>query len=224
MNSPAKHIDHTLLKAEASSADIAGLCEEAVEHGFASVCIAPCHVAQAHRLLYGSEVAVCTVVGFPLGSQTCETKVFETRQAIAAGAVEIDMVVNLGSVRDADFAAVAAEIRRVVAAAEDAVVKVIIECCLLRDDEKRRLVEVVAGSGAGYVKTSTGFAAGGALVADVRLLQECSATRIKVKAAGGIRNWASCREMLAAGADRIGSSAGVFIMQEWRKEAGLPCR
>jgi deoxyribose-phosphate aldolase len=224
MTSPAKHIDHTLLKSDATSADIARLCEEAVEYGFASVCIPPCYVPQASRLLYGSEVAVCTVVGFPLGNQTTEAKSFETSQAVAAGASEIDMVVNLGSVRDADFTAVANDIRQVVAAAGHAVVKVIIECCLLNDDEKRRLVEVVAESGAGYVKTSTGFAAAGATVEDVSLLAACSASRIKVKAAGGIRDWASCRGMLSAGADRVGTSAGTGIMQEWQKEAGLQWR
>jgi len=221
MNSPAKHIDHTLLKSEATSAEIASLCEEAVEHGFASVCVPPSYVPQASRQLYGSGVAVCTVVGFPLGYQTTESKVFEARQAVSAGAAEVDMVINLGSVRNADFAAVADDIRRVVAAIEDAVVKVIIECCLLDNAEKRKLVEIVAEGGAGYVKTSTGFAASGATLEDVQLLAECSAGRVLVKAAGGVRDWASCRDMIAAGADRIGTSAGVVIMREWREEAGL---
>jgi len=161
MNSPAKHIDHTLLKSDATSADIASLCEEAVEHGFASVCVPPCFVPQSRQLLYGSGVAVCTVVGFPLGYQTTESKVFEARQAVSAGATEVDMVINLGSVRNADFTVVGDDIRRVVAAAENAVVKVIIECCLLNNAEKRKLVEIVAESGARYVKTSTGFAASG---------------------------------------------------------------
>lgn len=223
MNSPAKHIDHTLLKADATSADIARLCEEAVECGFASVCIPPRYVTQANRLLYGSEVAVCTVVGFPLGSQTTEVKVFETRQAVAEGATEIDMVISLGSARNADYEAVGKEIAGVVAAAGHAVVKVIIECCLLSDEEKCRLVDVVAENGAGYVKTSTGFAASGASIEDVVLLKECAASRVKVKAAGGIRDWQSCKEMLMAGADRIGTSAGTVIMQEWQREMGLPC-
>lgn len=223
MNSPARQIDHTLLKADASSADIARLCEEAVEYGFASVCIPPCYVPEASRLLYGSEVAVCTVVGFPLGNQTTETKVFETRQAVAAGAAEIDMVINIGAVRCADYALVLEDIRQVVAAAGDAIVKVIIECCLLTDEEKRRLVDVVVDSGAGYVKTSTGFAASGATVADVRLLAQAASARIKVKAAGGVRDWPTCRAMLQAGADRIGSSAGTVIVQAWLEDAGLPC-
>ena len=221
MNSPAKHIDHTLLKSEATSADIASLCEEAVEHGFASVCVPPCFVPQSRQLLYGSGVAVCTVVGFPLGYQATETKVFEARQAVSAGAAEVDMVINLGSVRNADFNAVGDDVRRVVAAAENAVVKVIIECCLLSNAEKRKLVDIIAESGADYVKTSTGFAASGATLEDVKLLAECSAGRIKVKAAGGVRDWASCRDMIAAGADRIGTSAGVVILREWQEEAGL---
>jgi deoxyribose-phosphate aldolase len=170
--------------------------------------------------LYGSGVAVCTVVGFPLGYQTTETKVFEARQAVSAGASEIDMVINLGSVRNADFTLVGDDIRRVVAATENAVVKVIIECCLLNNAEKRKLVDIVVESGAGYVKTSTGFAASGATLEDVKLLAECSAGRIQVKAAGGVRDWASCRDMIAAGAERIGTSAGVVIMREWQEEAG----
>ena len=221
MNSPAKHIDHTLLKSDATSADIASLCEEAVEHGFVSVCVPPCFVPQSRQLLYGSGVAVCTVVGFPLGYQTTESKVFEVRQAVSAGATEVDMVINLGSVRNADFNAVGDDIRRVVAAADNVVVKVIIECCLLNNTEKRTLVEVIAESGAGYVKTSTGFATSGATLEDVKLLAECSAGRIQVKAAGAVRDWASCRDMLAAGADRIGTSAGVVIMREWQEEEGV---
>ena len=220
MNSPAKHIDHTLLKSDASGADIANLCEEAVEHGFASVCVPPSYVPQARQLLYGSGVAVCTVVGFPLGYQTTETKAFEARQAVSAGASEVDMVINLGSVRNADFTLVGDDIRQVVAAAENAVVKVIIECCLLDNAEKSKLVDIIVKSGAGYVKTSTGFAAFGATLEDVKLLAECSAGRIQVKAAGGVRDWASCRDMIAAGAERIGTSAGVVIMREWQEEAG----
>ncbi|RLB65519.1 MAG: deoxyribose-phosphate aldolase [Deltaproteobacteria bacterium] len=224
MNSPAKYIDHTLLKADATEADIAQLCEEAVEYGFASVCIAPCHVAQASRLLYGSEVAVCTVIGFPLGSQTTEIKVFETRQAVELGADEIDMVIRIGVARAADFASVLEDIQRVVAAADTAVVKVIIECCLFDEDVKRRLVDVVAVSGADYVKTSTGFAARGATLEDVRLLSKTATARIKVKAAGGIGDWPTCQAMLAAGANRIGTSSGVAIMQQWLESAGLSCR
>lgn len=222
MMSPAALIEHTLLRADATAAQIAALCAEAVTHGFAAVCIPPCHVAQASRLLAGSAVAVCSVVGFPLGSQTSETKFFETRQAVALGATEIDMVIRLGAARDGDFATVLDDIRQVVAAAETAVVKVIIECCLFDAAAKQRLAETVALSGARYVKTSTGFAASGATAADVALLKAAAAGRVQVKAAGGIRDWLSCQAMLTAGADRIGSSAGVEIVAQWRRTGAGP--
>ena len=221
MDSPAEFIDHTLLKADATNLEVAALCEEAVEYGFASVCVPPVFVAQASRLLYGSEVAVCSVVGFPLGSQTTEVKVFETHQAIASGADEIDMVIHLGAARVSDYAAVGDEIRKVIAASDNGLVKVIIECCLFDTAVKTKLVEVVVASGADYVKTSTGFADAGATLQDVRLLCRVAAGRIEVKAAGGIRDWQACESMLAAGASRIGTSAGVAIMQQWRNLAGL---
>ena len=221
MDSPAKFIDHTLLKADATNLDIATLCEEAVEYGFASVCVPPVFVAQASRLLYGSEVAVCTVVGFPLGYQTTEVKVFEAHQAIASGADEIDMVIHLGAARVSDYATVGDEIRKVIAASDNRLVKVIIECCLFDSAVKARLAEVVVESGADYVKTSTGFAATGATLEDVRLLCRVAAGRIEVKAAGGIRDWKTCKSMLDAGAGRIGSSAGVAIMQQWRNATDL---
>lgn len=225
MNSPAKFIDHTLLRADATGEDIARLCEEAVECGFASVCIPPCFVAQANRLLYGSEIAVGSVIGFPFGYQTTATKVFEAHQAIELGADEIDMVINLGAARAADYEYVMEDIRRVIAVAETALIKVIIECCLFGDEANRRLTEIVALSGAGYVKTSTGFAASGATVEDVSLLYQTASARVKVKAAGGIRDWPTCKAMLTAGASRIGTSAGVIIMQQWQNEnAELPCR
>jgi len=223
MESPAKAIDHTLLKADCIEADIHRLCEEAVEFGFASVCVPPSRVILANRLLYGSEVKVCTVVGFPLGYQTTESKVFETRQATDSGAAEIDMVIPIGAAREADYARVGDDIRRVITAAGEALVKVIIECCLFTDDEKRKLAMLVADAGAAYVKTSTGFASGGATLADVRLLADAVDGRALVKAAGGIRDWACCAEMLKAGAARIGTSAGVEIIQQWQREVGLRC-
>jgi deoxyribose-phosphate aldolase len=224
IKSPAKFIDHTLLKADSTEKGIAALCEEAVEFGFASVCIPACHVAQASELLYGSEVAVGTVVGFPLGNQTTETKVFEARQAVELGADEIDMVIRMDAARMSDFSCVHDEIRQVVAASGAVAVKVIIECCLFDDDVKSTLTEIVALSGANYVKTSTGFAASGATVEDVGLLAKTAAGRIGVKAAGGIRDWPTCLAMLKAGADRIGTSAGVVIMQQWQENAGVSCR
>ena len=221
MDSPAQFIDHTLLKPDASKAEIAELCEEAVEYGFASVCVPPVFVSQASQLLYGSEVAVCTVIGFPLGYQTTEAKVLEAHQATSSGAGEIDMVIQLGAARMADFAAVRDEIRKIVAAADNRLVKVIIECCLFDAFVKRKLAEIVVESGADYVKTSTGFAAAGATLEDVRLLDQVIAGRIGIKAAGGIRDWSACELMLAAGANRIGTSAGVKIVQQWRNSAGL---
>ena len=216
MASPAQFIDHTLLKADAGEAEMDRLCEEAVEHGFASVCVPPVFVPRVSRLLYGSEVAVCTVVGFPLGYQTTEVKVYETRQAIGSGADEIDMVIHLGAARMADYRSVLGEIRSVVAAAGLAPVKVIVECCLFDSPAKIRLAETVAESGATFIKTSTGFAAAGATKDDVLLLSQVVAGRVSVKAAGGIRDWPTCQSMLAAGAQRIGTSAGVKIMQQWR--------
>jgi deoxyribose-phosphate aldolase len=224
MISPAKYIDHTLLRADATEVDIAVLCEEAVEYGFASVCIAPCHVAQAKSLLYGSEVVVCTVVGFPLGNQTTETRVFETHQLVALGADEIDVVIRLDAARAGDLGFVLEDLQRVVVAADGAVVKAIIECCLFDDERKRRLAEAVVASGADYVKTSTGFAVAGATVEDVRLLSQVASPRLKVKAAGGIRDWPCCQTMLAAGANRIGTSAGVLILQQWQEMKALSCR
>ncbi|MGW8313590.1 MAG: deoxyribose-phosphate aldolase [Desulfuromonadales bacterium] len=221
MTNPAKFIEHTLLKAETAVADITGLCEQAVDYGFAAVCIPPCHVAQASRLLDGTDIAVATVVGFPLGNQTTEAKVFETRQAVDLGADEIDMVIRIGAAREADFDTVLKDIRRVVVAAQSAAVKVIIECCLFDDNAKRRLAQVVVKSGADYIKTSTGFAASGATASDVRLLVNAVSAKVGVKAAGGIRDWLTCQAMLEAGAARIGTSSGVTIMQQWRNSSGL---
>lgn len=220
-NSPATFIDHTLLKPDATADQIRRLCEEAVEWGFASVCIPPVFVPLAAGILYGSEVAVGTVVGFPLGYSRSAVKVFETREAVAAGAGEIDMVIHLGAALAGELEAVEADICEVVAAARNAKVKVILECCYLDDPLKAALVERVVTAGAAFVKTSTGFGSGGATEADVRLLSTTAAGRIGVKAAGGIRDWACCKAMLAAGATRIGSSSGVAILSQWRMEAGL---
>lgn len=221
MFSPAPHIDHTLLKADTTSSQIRRLCEEAVEYGFASVCVPPVFVSLAADLLYGSEVATGTVVGFPLGYAASSVKAFETEAAVAAGAQEIDMVIHLGAAREGNLDAISADIGQVVAAAGEAKVKVIIECCELDKALKKELTGTVAAAGAAFVKTSTGFAAGGATVEDVRLLARTAAGRIGVKAAGGIRDWPTCRDMLAAGASRIGTSAGRAIVDEWRRIAGM---
>jgi deoxyribose-phosphate aldolase len=216
--SPAPHIDHTLLKADATADDIRRLCEEAVEHGFAAVCVAPVFVRLAADLLYGSDVATVTVIGFPLGYQTTEVKVFEAGQAVAAGAEELDMVIHLGMARQMCLDQVEDEIRQVVQGSRPALVKVIIECALLDSPLKQALTERVVAAGAAYVKTSTGFAAAGASEADVRLLAETAAGRIGVKAAGGIRDWSFCRTLLAAGANRIGTSNGLSIVRQWQQE------
>lgn len=221
LDSPAPFIDHTLLKPGASSDDVRRLCEEAVEWGFASVCIPPVFVPLAAASLYGSGVGVGTVVGFPLGYAASGVKIFEASQAVTAGATEIDMVIHVGAALSGPLEAVGEEVRQVVAAADGRLVKVIIECCYLTDRLKEDLTRLLAGTGAGFVKTSTGFGPGGATLADVRLLVEAAAGRLGVKAAGGIRTWEACRDYLAAGATRIGTSAGVAIVDQWRRAAGI---
>jgi deoxyribose-phosphate aldolase len=210
----ARCLDHTLLKADAGAAQIRRLCEEARHWGFASVCVPPRFVPLAVAQLAGSSVAVGTVIGFPLGYQATACKVFEAEQAVAVGAVELDMVISLGHALDGDLQEVESEIRAVVAAAGAATVKVIIECCYLTDALKGALAEIVVRSGAGYVKTSTGFGSGGATLDDVRLLAGRVQGKTGIKAAGGIRDLATCRAFLVAGATRIGTSNGVAIMAE----------
>jgi len=215
MLNPAPHIDHTLLSPLATPEAILRLCEEAVEFAFASICIPPIYVGQAASRLYGSGVAVGTVISFPLGYDTTAIKVQAAREAVSQGAGELDLVLQQGLARAGKLDAVAEEIRQVVAAVEGLPVKVILECCHLDREEKSQLTNLVVDAGAAYVKTSTGFAAAGADLADVRLLCQAAAGRIKVKAAGGIRDLASCQKFLQAGAERIGTSAGVQIMQQW---------
>lgn len=218
---PAPLIDHTLLKPDSTADQVSRLCEEAVEYGFASVCIPPVYVPLAAELLYGSEVAVGTVVGFPLGYAPTTVKVFEAAEAVAKGATEIDMVIHLGAALVGDFPRVEEDICQVVRASGDAKVKVILECCYLDVFQKEALAGCVLKAGAAYVKTSTGFGPGGATLADVALLAQAVAGRIGVKAAGGIRDWAACRAFLAAGATRIGTSAGMVMVDQWRREQGL---
>jgi len=207
------HVDHTLLKPEATREEIAKLCREAVESGCASVCVQPCHVAFCKELLQGT-VPVCTVIGFPLGASTTETKVFEAKNAVACGADEIDMVINIGMLKEKRFDDVEAEIRKVKHAIGGHTLKVIIEACLLADGEKAAMCRIVADAGADYIKTSTGFSTGGANAHDVALLVRESQGRIKVKAAGGIKTYADMEAFLALGADRLGSSSAVRIVRE----------
>lgn len=217
MDSPAPYIDHTLLKPDATAADIARLCEEAVEYGFAAVCVPPCFAADAAARLYGSPTLVATVIGFPLGYETTAIKVCQARAAIRAGARELDMVIQLGAARAGDYAAVAADVHGVVEAAAGLPVKVILETCLFDAAAQAELVEAAIAGGAAFVKTSTGFAAGGATLADVRHLVAVAVGRARVKAAGGVRDWPFCAQLLSAGALRIGTSAGVTIMRQWRE-------
>jgi deoxyribose-phosphate aldolase len=214
----ARWIDHTLLKPEATPAEIEQLCHEAREYHFAAVCVNPPYVKQCAQLLRDTDVAVCTVVGFPLGAHTTATKVFETQQALADGAREIDMVINLGALKAKQYDVVRDDIRAVcdAAHARGAIVKVIIEAALLTDDEKVRACELARDAGADFVKTSTGFGPGGATVHDVALMARTVGRQLGVKAAGGIRTYEQAQAMIAAGATRIGASAGVKIVEEAR--------
>ena len=204
-------IDHTLLAADATSAQIARLCQEAREYSFASVCVNSCRVAQARSLLQGCPVKVCTVVGFPLGAMSTRAKADETRSAVEDGADEIDMVINVGYVKDGDWDGVLDDIMAVREACKGKVLKVILETCLLTDDEIVKACRTAVRAGADFVKTSTGFSKGGATVHAVSLMRSTVGSDVGVKASGGIRDAESARAMVEAGASRLGCSAGVAI-------------
>ncbi len=213
-----QYIDHTLLKADATEEQVKKLCQEAREYKFASVCVNPCHTELVKEELKGSDVRTCIVVGFPLGANMPEVKAFEAMKAVEKGASEIDMVMNIGALKEGDLSLVRRDVRSLVqTVGEWATVKVIIECCLLTDDEKKKACEIAVESGAHYVKTSTGFSSGGATVEDVRLMKETVGDKAKIKAAGGIRTLGQVLAMIEAGADRIGASAGVSIMKEFSR-------
>ena len=215
----AKYIDHTLLKADARKEDIEKLCSEAFHNGFASVCVNSCWVPLASDLLAGTDVKVCTVVGFPIGAASANAKAAEAADAVKNGADEIDMVINIGMLKSGMMEAVEDDIREVRNAAKGKVLKVIIETCLLSDDEKRAACRAAADAGADFVKTSTGFSTGGATVHDVALMKDAvSSFGLKVKASGGIRNYKDAKAMIDAGADRIGASAGIAIVKEENAE------
>ncbi|HAF61499.1 MAG TPA: deoxyribose-phosphate aldolase [Anaerolineaceae bacterium] len=211
----AGKIDHTLLKAEATREEISQLCFEARKYNFASVCVNPTQVKLCKSLLRGSSVKVCTVIGFPLGATTPEVKVFETRQTIEEGAEEVDMVINIGGLKDKNYELVARDIRGVVkeAHSHDVLVKVIIETALLTDEEKKIACLLVKEAGADYVKTSTGFSKAGATVEDVALMRRTVGPLLGVKAAGGVRTREDFEKMVSAGATRIGASAGIKIVK-----------
>lgn len=219
----ASLIDHTLLKADATRQEIEKLCREAREFSFATVCINPCWVATAARLLKGSSVGVCTVVGFPLGATTTDVKQYETRRVIYDDANEVDMVINVGALKSGDLGLVERDIAAVVSACKDCGVlsKVIIEAALLTDEEKITACALSKAAGADYVKTSTGFGPGGATVADVELMRRVVGPDIGVKAAGGVRDYEALKNLVSAGASRVGASAGVKIVQE-SKGGGQP--
>src|SRR5271156_3413587 len=214
----ARLIDHTLLKPDATQDEIRKLCEEALQYRFASVCVNPWNVAQAAEILRGSTVKVCTVVGFPLGATLPEVKVFEAQKSIERGAQEIDMVINIGALKSGRLDAVKEDIQGVVAASHHAgaICKVIIETCLLTREEKVQASLAAKNAGADFVKTSTGFSTAGATPDDVRLIRETIGPNTGIKAAGGVRSLEDLQKMIAAGATRIGASAGVKIIEQLR--------
>ncbi|QNR08781.1 deoxyribose-phosphate aldolase [Macrococcoides canis] len=209
----AKYIDHTALKPETTKVQIEQLAQEAREYGFMSVCVNPTHVQYAKSLLEGTDVLVCTVIGFPLGANTPAVKAFETKDAIDNGAGEVDMVINIGALKDKNYDLVAEDIKAVVEAAGDVTTKVIIETALLTDEEKVKACEIAKAQGADFVKTSTGFSTGGATKEDIALMRKAVGPDMGVKASGGIRSYEDVMAMIDAGATRIGASAGVQILK-----------
>jgi len=208
-----KYIDHTILKATASSADVQKLCEEAIEYEFYSVCVNGCYVADAKHLLQGTDVKVAAVVGFPLGAMTTASKVFEAKEAIENGASEIDMVINVAKLKDGEFDYVENEIRLIKEAIGDNVLKVIIETCYLTDEEKVKACELSLVAKADFVKTSTGFGTGGATYEDVKLMKSVVGDNAKVKASGGVRDKETAQKYVDLGAERLGTSSGIDIVK-----------
>ena len=213
-----KYIDHTLLKAPSTSKQIRELCLQAKEYDFASVCVNTCYVSLAKEILKDTDVKVCCVVGFPLGAMATVSKAFETKQAVKDGATEIDMVINIGAAKEENWKYVEDDIRAVVEAAQGNVVKVIIETCLLTDEEKVKACKCAINAKAHFVKTSTGFSTAGATIEDVKLMRKTVKDKCLVKAAGGVRNLKDAMAMIEAGADRLGCSAGITIMEEYNKK------
>lgn len=207
-----KFIDHTLLKQNSRESQIVELCEQAKAFDFATVCVNPCWIKECKKQLAGTSVGICTVIGFPLGAMTLASKVFEAKNAIDEGADEVDMVLNIGALKDNKMDYVVSEIKAVKEAVGNHVLKVIIETCLLTDEEKVRACNAVVEAGADFVKTSTGFSTSGATVEDVRLMKETVKDNCKVKAAGGVRSFDDLLKMIEAGADRIGTSSGCALL------------
>ena len=212
MENISKMIDHTLLKASATQADIKRICSEARQYGFASVCVNSCYAKLVTSQLKGTGVKTCCVVGFPLGAMSTAAKAQEARCAVEDGASEIDMVINVGALKEGNDFYVEEDISAVVEAAKPAIVKVIIETCLLTDEEKVKACELSESAGAAFVKTSTGFSTGGANVHDVALMKKTVGNRLQVKASGGIHTPQQAQELIAAGAERIGASNGIALL------------
>ena len=208
-----KYIDHTILKATASSVDVQKLCAEAIEHEFYSVCVNGCYVADAKHLLQGTDVKVAAVVGFPLGAMTTAAKVFEAKEAVENGVSEIDMVINIAKLKDGEFEFVENEIRQIKEALGDNVLKVIIETCYLTDEEKVKACELSLAAKADFVKTSTGFGTGGATYEDVKLMKSVVGNNAKVKASGGVRDKETAQKYVDLGAERLGTSSGIDIVK-----------
>lgn len=213
-------IDHTVLRPDAARADVLRLCQEARQHGFTVIFVPPCYVDDAVGAVAGAAIRVGIPIGFPLGGHTTGTKVAEAVEAVSRGAQVLDMVINVSRLKSGDDDAVRSDIAEVVKATPGVEHKVILETCYLTQEEKRTACRLVVEAGAEYVKTSTGFGAAGATVEDVRLMKEAVAGRAKVKASGGIRDWKTALAMLEAGADRIGTSASLKILDEWRASQG----
>ena len=214
MRTISSMIDHTILKADATSEMIKTLCQEAIEYDFAAVCVNPCHIEYCSELLKDSKVKVATVIGFPLGANTKESKAFETIDAIKKGAHEVDMVINIGALKDKNYDLVKEDIESVVKAADGkAIVKVIIESSLLTDDEKKMACQLSLEAKADFVKTSTGFSTGGATVDDVKLMKSVVGDNMEIKASGGVRDLDTAKAMIQAGATRLGTSSGIKIVK-----------
>lgn len=217
-----KYIDHTLLKQNATEEQIEELCADARKFDFMSVCINPTWVKKAAESLVGTDVKVCTVIGFPLGANTTNTKIFEAKEAVENGATEVDMVINVGALKDKNYDLIAKDIDGVYQAVKGkALLKVIIETCLLSDEEKIKVCEIAKEIGVGFVKTSTGFSTGGANVEDVALMRKIVGSEVGVKASGGVRSLQDALDMIEAGATRLGSSSGVVIMKELEEKSNV---
>ncbi|AZP05466.1 deoxyribose-phosphate aldolase [Jeotgalibaca ciconiae] len=213
-----KYIDHTLLKPEATETDIQNLCQEAIEYDFMSVCVQPFWVKKVAAFLNDSDVKVCTVIGFPHGANTAEVKTFEAKQAVQNGAEEVDMVINIGAMKERAYDVVQHEISSIVEAIKGkAILKVIIETSLLTDEEKKAACEIAKEAGADFVKTSTGFSTGGAMLEDIRLMRETVGSDMGVKASGGVRSYEDAKNFIEAGATRLGASSGKAIVDEWKE-------